>query len=181
MSAECKPVKFWRCLEDLGGLNAVPRGWESRLNGEFETVRGAFLRARPGRPARSVPCPECGCSHEAVPHDDGTFVGVCRCDSWDCDDIALTAADLVILELNWARLGRALAAAFGFDPKEADFGVPGVMQVGAFGSTGLPVVLSIQHEPAEFRSALTELAARLRWCSCTTQRCALPTSPGTCS
>jgi hypothetical protein len=74
----------------------------------------------------------------------------------------LKAEDLVLLELNWARLGRALASAFGFDLKEAVLGVPGVMQIGSFGGAGLPIVLSIQHEPEEFRSAVTELAVRLR-------------------
>jgi len=154
---------FWQCLEGLRGLVAVPAGWRSRLDGEFDAVRGAFLRARPGAEAKSVPCPhECGCAHEVIHHDDGSIVGVCRCDSWNCEDLSLKAEDLVLLELNWARLGRALASAFGFDPKEAVFGVPGVMQIGSFGGAGLPIVLSIQHEPDEFRSALTELAVRLR-------------------
>ncbi|OQC24193.1 MAG: hypothetical protein BWX68_02360 [Verrucomicrobia bacterium ADurb.Bin063] len=154
--------KLWRCLEDLRGLVAVPAGWRARLGGEFEGVRGAFLRARPGA-ARSFPCPDgCGCYHEVVHHDDGRIVGVCRCESWNCDDIPLRGEDLVLLELNWPRLGRALAAAFGFEAKEAAFGVPGVMQIGSFGGGGLPIVLSVQHEPDEFRSALMELAVRLR-------------------
>jgi hypothetical protein len=113
--------------------------------------------------AQSFPCPhECGCGHEVIRHDDGRIVGVCRCDSWNCDDIPLKEEDVVLLELNWSRLGRAIATAFNCDPKESVFGVPGVMQVGSFGGAGLPIVLSIQHEPDEFRSALTELAVRLR-------------------
>jgi hypothetical protein len=46
-------TKFWRCLEDLRGLVHVPAGWRARLDGEFDAVRGAFLRARPGASARS--------------------------------------------------------------------------------------------------------------------------------
>ena len=154
--------RLWRCLEDLRGLVAVPAGWRARLDGEFEAVHGAFLRGRP-EAAASFPCPhECGCFHEVVRHDGGRIVGVCRCESWNCDDIPLTEEDLVLLELNWSRLGRALASAFGLDPKEAAFGVPGAMQIGSFGGAGLPIVLSIQHEPGEFRAALTELAVRLR-------------------
>jgi len=154
--------KFWRCLEDLRGLVAVRAGWRARLDGDFDAARGAFLRARPDA-AAAFPCPnECGCFHEVVRHDGGRIVGVCRCESWNCDDIPLTEEDLVLLELNWSRLGRALASAFGLDPKEAAFGVPGAMQIGSFGGAGLPIVLSIQHEPGEFRAALTELAVRLR-------------------
>jgi hypothetical protein len=156
-------TKFWRCLEDLRGLVHVPAGWRARLDGEFDAVRGAFLRARPSASARSYPCPhECGCSHEVVRHDDGRIVGVCRCESWNCDDLPLREEDLVLLELNWSKLGRAIASTFGCDAKESVFGMPGVMQVASFGGAALPVVLCIQHEPGEFRSALTELAVRLR-------------------
>jgi hypothetical protein len=100
--------KLWRCLEDLCGLVAVPASWRARLDGDFDAVRGAFLRARVDA-ARSFPCPrECGCAHEVVRHESGRIVGVCRCESWNCDDIALKEEDLVLLELNWSRLGRAI-------------------------------------------------------------------------
>jgi hypothetical protein len=36
---------FWRCLEDLAGLVAVPAVWRARLDGEFDGVRRAFLSA----------------------------------------------------------------------------------------------------------------------------------------
>jgi hypothetical protein len=87
---------------------------------------------------------------------------VCRCESWNCDDIPLKEEDLVLLELNWSRLGRAIAKALGCEPKEAAFGVPGVIQVGSFGGDGVPVVLCIQHEPGELRAALAELGLRLQ-------------------
>jgi hypothetical protein len=38
----------------------------------------------------------------------------------------------------------------------------GLIQVGSFGAAALPIVLSIQHEPASFHAALYELAVRLR-------------------
>ena len=156
-------TKFWGCLEDLRGLVHVPAGWRARLDGEFDAVRGAFLRARPGASARSYPCPrECGCFHEVVRHEDGRIVGVCRCESWNCDDIPLKEEDLVLLELNWSRLGRGIAKALGCEAKEATLGVPGLLQVGSFGSDGLPVVLCIQHEPGELRAALAELGLRLQ-------------------
>ena len=102
--------QFWRCLEELRGLLAVPAGWRARLDGDFDAVRGAFLRTRPGLTASAVPCPHgCGCAHEVIQHDDGRIVGVCRCDSWNCDDLALREEEIVLLELNWSRLGRAIS------------------------------------------------------------------------
>ena len=156
-------TKFWRCLEDLRGLVAVPAGWRARLGGEFEAVRDAYLRVRPGDPGRSFPCPHgCGCAHRIVCHDDGRIVAVCRCESWNCDDIRLTPEDVVLWELNWSRVGRAMAKALGCDAREATFGIAGLLQVGSFGSDGLPVVLCIQHERGELRAALAELGLRLQ-------------------
>ena len=136
--------------------------WQRRVGDEFATVKAAFLQARP-KPAVSLPCPhECGCAHAVVRHDDGRIVAVCRCDPWNCDDIPLIDADLVVYELSWPKLGRALAGAFGFAAKGGGFKLPGTMQIGAYASAAVPVVLTIQHEPAEFRSVVAELAARLR-------------------
>ncbi len=154
--------KVWRCLENIRGLVGVPALWRSWLGGDFGAFRGAFLRQRPER-AESYPCPNvCGCAHEVVRHDDGRIVGVCRCEPWNCNDIPLTEEELVLWELNWSRFGRAIATAFGCDPRESALGVPGVMQAGSFGGAAMPLLLSIQHEPEEFRSALTESAVRLR-------------------
>jgi hypothetical protein len=155
--------QFWRCVESLPGLVAVPAWWRAGLDGEFEAVRDAFLRVRPGQSARYVPCPvQCGCSHEVVRQDDGRIVGVCRCEEWNCDDIPLREEDVVLLELNWSRLGRAIATAFECEPKESDLGLYNVRQVGAFGGAALPIVLSIQHEPEHFLYALGQVALRLR-------------------
>jgi hypothetical protein len=68
---------------------------------------------------------------------------------------------MVVYELSWSKLGRALAGAFGFAVK-GGLKLPGTAQIGAYASAAVPVVLTIQHEPAEFRSVVAELAARLR-------------------
>jgi hypothetical protein len=97
-----------------------------------------------------------------VRHDDGSIVAVCQCESWNCEDLELKEEELVLLGLSWSRLGFALATAFGCERREASLGLPGVIQIGSFGGAGLPVVLSIQSERAEFRSTLAELIVRLR-------------------
>lgn len=69
-----------------------------------------------GKPAFSYPCPqECGCAHEIIRHDSGRIVAVCRCEPWNCDDIPLEPADTMLVELNWAKLGRAIASALDCD------------------------------------------------------------------
>jgi hypothetical protein len=153
---------LWPFLEDLRGLVGTPAHWLAGLDGQFDLVRPTFLRVRPER-ARSIPCPHgCGCAHEVIQRADGKLVAICRCESWNCDDIAVKAEDVVLLELNWPKLGRAVAVAFDCDVKEDDLGMAGTRQVAALGDAALPIVLTIQHDRGDFRSVVGQLTARLR-------------------
>ena len=153
--------KVWRCLENIRGLVGVPALWRSWLGGDFAAFRGAFLRQRPER-AGSYPCPNaCGRTRDVVGRADGSFVAVCACDPWNGDDFAVRAADLVLLELSWSGLGRALCRALECDVRDTDLGVPGARQIGAFSPAAVPVVLSIQDDRDDFRLALAGVAARL--------------------
>lgn len=146
----------------LPGLVAVPARWRSLLGADFDAFRPAFLRTRPER-ARSIPCPEgCGCAHDIVDHGSGKLVAVCTCDPWNCDDIPLKPEDVVLLELNRAKLGKAISSAFGLQLRASDFGLPMTTQVGAYGSSAVLVVLTIQHDLDDFRRVVAELCARLR-------------------
>ena len=92
-------MKLWSCLEELPGLRAVPAMWRGGLGDEFNLVRAAFLRTT-GTTVASFPCPhECGCTHSVVVRDDHSIVGVCRCESWNCDDIPLTREEIGVLEV----------------------------------------------------------------------------------
>jgi hypothetical protein len=152
---------LWRCLESIGGLVGVPAVWRARLNSDFDRVRTAFLRKR-DESAQSYPCSSCGCAHEVVKHDDGQVVAVCRCEPCSCGDISLKVEDLALLELNWQKLGRAVAAALGCDRKEAAFGLPQTAQVAAFSGAALPIVLTIQTGTSAMQSVVGQLVAKLR-------------------
>lgn len=153
---------LWQCLEDVHDLVAVSVTWRNGLAGSFDIVRATFLRSRMGR-AKYFPCPkECGCAHEVIEHSDGALVAVCRCEPWNCEDIPLAQADVMLLQLNWSKLGRAIVKALGCDSKEAAVGLPGTTQVGSFGSAALPLVLTIQNDSDSFRRVVAELVARLR-------------------
>lgn len=154
--------KLWQGLEEMLGPAGVPAAWQSWMGPEFGVFRSAFLQ-RSARPAKSVPCPrDCGCAHRVVEHPDGSLVGVCDCDPWNCDDIPLKAEDVVILQLNPAKLGRAIARAFKCEAQAADFGLPGTWQVAAYSTDAVPVVLTIQNDRAAFQRVVAELTARLR-------------------
>ena len=154
--------KLWQGLEEMLGPAGVPAAWQSWMGPEFGVFRSAFLQ-RSARPAKSVPCPrDCGCAHRVVEHPDGSLVGVCDCDPWNCDDIPLQAEDVVILQLNPAKLGGAIAKAFSCERRLADFGLPNTWQVAAYSADAVPVILTIQNEEVSFRRVVAELTARLR-------------------
>ncbi len=153
---------FWRCLEDVTGIVAVPSAWRARLGEEYNAIKTAFLRPV-ARMAPSVPCPrECGCAHKVIKHKDGRLVAVCRCEPWNCDDLTLTSDDVVLLELNWQKLYRAISKALECQARHADFGLPCTHQIAAWSSDAVPVILSVQQEPEVFRHVVAELVARLR-------------------
>src|ERR1051326_7765027 len=93
---------------------------------------------------------------------DGSLVAVCTCDPWNCPDLELTLADLVILEWNWARFSRALCRAFGLDAKFVELNLWQTCQIGSWSADAVPVMLTIQSERNEFRRVVAELVARLR-------------------
>jgi len=145
----------------LGQVAAVTSQWQSLAGQSFSAFKPAFLQSSRDR-ANSFPCPrDCGCNHEIIGHDDGRLVAVCRCEPWDCEDIRLTAADVVLWKLNRAKLGRELCKAFGCDVKDADLGLPGTRQIGSFGNAALPVALMIQSERRAFASSVRQLVGHL--------------------
>lgn len=152
----------WQVLETIPGPAAVPAIWRTALGAEYDLFRKTFLRVL-SAPATSYPCPrECGCAHEIVRHRNGTIVAVCRCDPCNCDDIRLTEPDITILELNWKQLGRAVAKALGLKTRDAATGVDNTIQIAAFASQAIPVILTIQTDRVAFRQVVSALAARLR-------------------
>lgn len=160
-------TRLWRALEQMGGPDGfeaagVAAFWREKIGEEFNIIKGTLLRTMPD-PADCYPClRECGCQHEVIRHDSGRIVGVCDCEEWNCDDIPLTEADLVMHELNLSKLGRAIANAFDCNAKEIGFPLQGTRQVAAFGNAALPVVLTIQRDPQELRDVIAQLGIRLR-------------------
>jgi hypothetical protein len=74
----------------------------------------------------------------------------------------VTPADIEIWELSWSSLGRALCRALELEPRFDELPLYSTCQIGAWSAEALPVFLSIQSEPEDFRSAIAELVARLQ-------------------
>ena len=152
----------WSCLEALPNQTGVTATWREHLGLSFEAFKSAFLHAGL-KAASSVPClRECGCWHEVVRHADGELVGVCQCESWNCEDLQLTPEDLVLWTLSWPRLGRALCRALGLQAKTADLNLAATRQIGAWSTDAVPVLLTLQSERERFLFVLGQLVARLR-------------------
>lgn len=154
--------QFWCCLEQLRGLCGVQAGWERYLEDRFPSFRDAFLLARP-EPARFYPCPKaCGCAHEVVVHGPNDIVGVCRCENDSCRTLALSAQQVVVWQLNWRRMGQALARALNLEPRFAQTGLPQTWQLGAWSADAVLAFLTVQHEADGFHSIVAALVAGLR-------------------
>jgi hypothetical protein len=150
----------WRCLEEVPSLSAVAAEWKQHAGDAFDAMREGFLQ-KANRKASSVPCPEKdGCTYQVKPRGNG-FVGICTDDEgMGCDDLPLTLADVEVWEVNFLRLGRAIAKALQCDAKEPGFLLERTRQIASLGSPPLPVFLTIQHDENGFSKVVVELVAR---------------------
>lgn len=152
----------WLVLESIHNLSAVTAEWRTQLGAHFAAFRNGFL-VRAAQAATSYPCPrQCGCAHEIVHHNSIEIVAVCRCESWNCDDLRLAPQDTALWTLSWPRLGSALCKALGLHSRKAGFTLENTRQIGAWSEAAIPVILTVQSEPSGLRPVIRELAARLR-------------------
>lgn len=157
-----RPTRVWRALEELPTGIGVAADWQSFVGGAWTAFQRGFLDQCDAA-ARSYCCShECGCAHRVVHHDDGSIVAVCECDPWNCDNISLTATDVVEWEFNRTRLARAMCRGMELEYRPQDLGLPWTQQVATFSSNAVPVVMTIQQERHEFRQVVAELATRWR-------------------
>ena len=153
---------LWQSVEVLAGGNHVAAEWAKWAGDHFSLLRAHFLRDTEKR-AGLVPCPQgCGCDHRIHKRANGALVGVCQCEPWNCDDLAVTPEQVTLLGLNTAKLGRAVSKVFECDLRETRLPLPLTWQIGAKFANGVPVFLTIQNERAGFRQVVADLSARQR-------------------
>lgn len=159
---------LWNTLELLADGQspaAVLAEWQHLLNGDFSKIRGLLQITQ--RQAWDYPClgvPDCGCRHDLERLDDERWVARCACEDAECTSPQLSPTDLIIHELDVARLGRLISIAIGFEPAENNSGkpvAPKIWPVGTYSVTRSPVYLAICANPFQFLNNM-EVLARLR-------------------
>jgi len=149
-------------LPQVRDYRAVAAVWHAALGPAFPGFRAAFLQSRP-EPANHVPCPRgCGCRHQVIRHSSGELVAACRCEEWSCDDFVPLPQELVIWELNWERLARALGRALELRWQPLEFPWPYTRQIGAWSADGVPAILTLPADRQSFQRVVVELALRLQ-------------------
>jgi hypothetical protein len=152
---------FWSFIEDAPGCGAIASEWKRAVRScvrnqpadssrqPQELDRGAevlyrhlkeALLIQTQRQADYCRCPrDCGCDHESVLYPNGEIAAVCRCDPPGCPPIRLRADDLTLFELSEAKLARAIAGTFGFQPLSPAHGR--MPMIGRWGDKGRHVCL----------------------------------------
>jgi hypothetical protein len=156
-------MTMWQWLEAFPAQTATPNDWK-RACGDHYAAACPFLLPT-GECAEWWPCPHrrpCECEHRIVKHSPDHFVAACRCKDGGCPPVRLRAEDVALLELDWPKLGRAIAKALGCDARKAEFRLSATKQVASFASAALPVVLTIQHDREAFLNVVAGLVAQLR-------------------
>jgi hypothetical protein len=152
----------WHRLETIPGLVALPCAWQSGMGQYFPTFKSLCLQPATWL-AESFPCERnCGCIHRVIlRHDRTSAIAACCCPSPDCPDIPLSITDLTPLEVNRARLGRAIGTALGLATKILEISQPHTLQFGAWSPDAIPAILTIHWDSNSFRRTVAELVARL--------------------
>lgn len=107
---------FWSACEILGDPATVEAEWKQLAGDDYEAAR-TFLRPAEEL-ATSYPCLRsyaCGCYHQVVIHSDDDIVAVCTCNPRSCETISLSKSDIIIYELDRAKLHRTIADALSLE------------------------------------------------------------------
>jgi hypothetical protein len=149
---------MWSVIEDVPGLITLARVWRNLLGEDFARMSG-FMRPHEELASRA-PCGRCCCSHRVVPRGE-LFIGICECEGFSCQDIALARDDIVLLQFDVPRLGRVVARSLGCEAREHPIAGDELRQVAIFGASALPILLAVPRDPESMVRLVTQLAARL--------------------
>lgn len=149
--------QFWRAIERLNG-GAVIWEWSRELGGNPKPAR-PFLRVGHD-PAKAYPCMNvagCGCPHRVEEHGRGRWVAVCDPEEW-CAPFTVTAAELVIYELDRAAFCTRAAQALGLSPTKSRKEVgTWVSQLGSFGHSSIRAYLMFPSDKASMAREVERL------------------------
>ena len=153
--------QFWRSLERVAGLQAIPAFWDEYCGPHFRLIK-PYLRAT-DTIGSIYPCPHPSpghCPRRIVDCDDGHYVAICRDPHKVCPDVPLEAHDVVLHELGLADFTQALAAPLGLRSQAPVARGDGTWAVGIstrLDTRGQPVFLVVLPAAERFRAAVERL------------------------
>lgn len=155
--------RFWRSLERVHGLHAIPAFWALYCGPHFDLIR-PYLRAT-DLIGGNYPCPYPSpghCPRRIIDLGDGQFEAIC-CDPYKvCPDVPLTGKDVVVQALDVGSFTRMLADVLGirWQPPERRAGcVWGIGLSKRRKSLNQPVFFVVESRQSDFRGAVLELLA----------------------
>lgn len=158
---------FWSACEAITGPATVETEWKQLAGEHYEAAR-MFLRPMQELATR-YPCMRsytCGCDHRVLIYGEDDIVAVCACNPQACDTFRLTKSDIIIYELDRSAIYKALAKTLPIEIQAAEIPhLRGTNQVGFYiphKGIRIPVFLTVQTEPDNFRNAALDLLVRNR-------------------
>ena len=157
--------RFWRSLERVQGLQAIPAFWAAYCEPHFDLIR-PHLRATDAIGAL-YPCPYPSpghCPRRIVEYGDGQFEAICRDPYKVCPDVPLTSKDVVVQALDVGSFTRTLADVLGirWQPPEKRAGRAwGIGLSKRRKSLNQPAFFVAESGQSEFRGTVLELLANV--------------------
>lgn len=157
--------RFWRSLESIHGLLAIPAFWEARCGDGMDLLR-PHLRVT-DMEGSLYPCPERPigyCPRRIVDYGDGEYAALCRDPYKLCETVPLTRNDVLLRQLDIASFTRMLAQPLGIRWHAPVSRACGAWAIGLSGrkeTRNQPVLLAIFPETDRFVATLRTLLLSL--------------------
>jgi hypothetical protein len=157
--------EFWKTLRLVPGGATSRYDWSCLLQSEWPSV--APLLRSTGTVASRIACPSPGGEHcpRYVRHWKGSITAVCGDPEFGCEDVELAPEDLVVLEIDVARLGGSLCGLLNCEPDLLPLSIAGrTWCIGWYepvASERFAVCLSFPTTGEEAHSAAVRLAGHM--------------------
>jgi hypothetical protein len=150
----------WRSLEEVSDLAALAYTWRKQAGKLFKLFRMLCLDEMQ-EAADFYPCEmSVGCTYRVIRQPGQIISGICERDPRGCPHITLSEADVTPIEFNWQKFADALCCALNLDSKFLKMPTFQTAQIGTWSSDAVPVFLTLQNKPSQFRFISADLVAR---------------------
>ncbi len=158
---------LWSAFESVPAESNILPEWQRLLGPDFH-IASSFFRPTDYR-ASSFPCPRPGgdgCPRRVVDYGDGEIIAVCNDEDEGCDDITLSAEDIISHELDRRKMVEVVANALEIESKFAHLeGFHRTFMVGeinAGGSRRFSVFLTTPLDADSLLGIMARLLSKLR-------------------